>query len=60
VVFPVSGGAPVHLVDDVVVREHLGASKGVRHGPKKKGDTGAAELTKEGGKQRRWLRMWQF
>jgi hypothetical protein len=59
-VFPVRGGAPVHLVDDVVVQEHLGASKGVRQGPKKKGDSVAAELIKEGGKQRQWLRMWQF
>jgi hypothetical protein len=52
-VFPVGGDGPVHLVNDGVVQEHLGASKGVRHNRKNKGDGGGVDLTEEGGKRRR-------
>jgi hypothetical protein len=55
VVFSVDGGSQVHLVGGGMVREHLGVSRGVRHGLKNKGDDGMADVTKEGGKWRRWL-----
>jgi hypothetical protein len=55
VVFPVDGGSQVHLVGGGMVREHLGVSRGVRHGLKYKGDDGVADVTKEGGKWWRWL-----
>jgi hypothetical protein len=51
-VFLVGGGAPVHLVGGDMARGHLGASRGVRHGPKRKGDDDATKLI-EGGEKRR-------